>query len=32
LERYAQSDDPMLREHAKWARARLGGGATLGRE
>jgi epoxyqueuosine reductase len=32
LDRYAQSDDPMLCEHAKWARIRLSGGATLGRE
>src|SRR5215218_6407404 len=32
LERYAQSDDPMLCEHAKWASIRLSGGATLGRE
>jgi epoxyqueuosine reductase len=30
--RYAGSDDPMLREHAEWARARLDEGATLGGE
>jgi epoxyqueuosine reductase len=31
-ERYAASDDPMLREHAEWACARLGEGATPNRE
>ena len=30
-ERYAQSDDPMLREHAEWALARLDRGGTPSR-